>query len=128
MTFEKNQYVKIVDTSGNFRYGYIANIQEKGSVFVIDLFEEAESKIEFDRLSGGEDINYASLLSDIEKSIVPMLAVGKTTNEIAEELCNAPATIRAHLRTLRIKLSLENRTQLIAFSQGLNSILEDHNG
>lgn len=125
---KKDDYVKIVAVDGNYRYGYIEKIQERGSVLVISMFEEGLSKIAYDAASdvivGQEPTDYISLLSEAEKRIVPLLSVGYNTKDIADALSISPTTVRAHLRTLRIKLRLDDRAQLIAFSRGLADMLQ----
>ena len=129
---KKDDYVKIVATDGNFRYGYIADLLEKGSILVIDLFEEGESKIGYDaaheKLLGIPPIDYVSILTEAEKRIVPLLSARYNTNEIAAELSISPTTVRAHLRILRIKLHLDDRVQLIAFSQALDAMIKKQKG
>ena len=125
---KKDDYLKIVATDGNYRYGFIANILEKGSIMVIDLFEEGESKIAYDAayetMLGIPPIDYVSILTEIEKRIVPLLSDGLNTNEIADALSSSPSTIRSQLRTLRIKLHLDDRAQLIAFSRALDPMIK----
>ena len=122
---KKDDYVKIVAVDGNYRYGYISEVQDKGLTLVISMFLEGESKIAYDvasdALAGREPVNYVSNLSDIEKRIIPMLATGHNTKCIADEMSISPSTVRAHLRTLRIKLQLDDRAQLIALSPALDS-------
>ena len=124
---KKNDYVKIVDTNKNYRYGYIASIEDGGSIIKIDLFDEGESKIAYDAEVGDVATDWISILTEIEKKIIPLLAERYTTNEIACQLYIKPSTVRAHLRTLRIKLHLENRPQLVAFCQGLRKMIEKRN-
>ena len=125
---KKDEYVKIVATNGNYRYGYIESITDKGFILVINLFDEGESKIAYDTardaLFGKETIDWAASLTEVEKTIVPLLSAGLNTNEIANKLSTNPTTVRAHLRTLRIKLHLDDRAQLIAFSQALNKMIK----
>jgi len=124
---KKDDYVKIVGVDGNYRYGFIADILKKGSILVIDLFDEGESKIAYDaaheNVLGIPAIDYVSILTEVEKRIVPLLSTGCNTNEIAKELSISPTTVRAHLRTLRIKLHLDDRAQLIVFSQALDTMI-----
>ena len=124
---KKDEYVKIVATNGNYRYGYIESITDKGFILNISLFDEGENKIAYDAayntLRGEQATDYVSNLTDIEKHIVPLLAVGCNTNEIADDMVITPTTVRAHLRTLRIKLHLDDRAQLVAFSGALNSMI-----
>ena len=125
---KKDDYVKIVAVDSNYRYGYISDIRDRGLTLVISMFLEGESKIAYDTaadaLTGREPVNYVSILTEIEKRIIPLLSAGYNTNEIAEELSNSPTTIRAHLRTLRIKLHLDDRAQLLAFSPALDSMIK----
>ena len=129
---KKDDYVKIVAVDGNYRYGYIIDILDKGETLGISLFDEGESKIAYDMahnaLTGQESIDYVSILTEIEKRIVPLLSAGLNTNKIAGEMSISPSTVRAHLRTLRIKLHLDDRAQLIAFSQALESMIAKQAG
>ncbi len=124
---KKDDYVKIVAVTGDYRYGYITDVLDKGSTLGISLFDEGESKIAYDAaynaLRGEAPVDYVSTLTDIEKSIVPMLTAGYNTNEIANEMSINPTTVRAHLRTLRIKLHLDDRAQLNAFSPALEAMI-----
>jgi len=124
---KKDDYVIIVAVNGGFRYGYITDILDKGFTVSISLFDEGESKLAFDSaynaIIGQESIDYVSILTDVEKLLVPFLANGYDTKMIAEKLSTSPITVRTQLRTLRIKLHLENRAQLTAFSPALNSMI-----
>lgn len=123
---KKDDYVKIVAVNGDYRYGYITEILNEG--LTISLFDEGESKIGYDTeraaLMGEESTDWVSILTEIEKRIVPMLSAGYDTNKIAREMSISPTTVRAHLRTLRIKLHLDNRAQLSAFSDALKIMIE----
>lgn len=125
---KKDDYVKIVAVNGNYRYGYITEVLDRGFTLGISLFDEGESKVAYDAtynaLFGQESINYVGILTEIEKRIIPLLAAGYDTNEIAGEMSINPTTVRAHLRTLRIKLHLDDRAQLIAFSPALKNMIE----
>ena len=120
---KQDDYVKIVGVNGNYRYGYIEKIMDKGFTLVISMFDEGESKIAYDAaydaLVGQESVDYVSMLTEIEKRIIPLLSAGYDTNRIANEMSISPTTVRAHLRTLRIKLQLDDRAQLVALSQGI---------
>ncbi len=124
---KRDEYVIIAGVDGKYRYGYIIDVLEKGFILGISLYNEGESKIAYDEASnalrGGEQIDWVSILTDIEKHIVPLLSVGLNTNQIAEDMSISPTTVRAHLRTLRIKLHLDDRAQLIALSQALAAMI-----
>ena len=125
---KQDDYVKIVGVDGNYRFGYIQQVRDRGLELVISMFEEGKSKLAWDTAYeanlGIPPIDYVSLLTDVEKRIVPLLSCGYNTNEIAAELSISPTTVRAHLRTLRIKLHLDDRAQLITFSSALDSMIK----
>lgn len=127
-----DDYVKIVAVNGNYRYGYINKIKDKGFILIVSLFDEGESKVAYDAASGAilgqEPVDYVSLLTDVEKRIVPLLAAGFSTSKIAGELSTSPITVRVQIRTLRIKLQLDDRAQLNAFSQALSLMILNREG
>ena len=58
-----------------------------------------------------------------EQEILEMLAMGKSGNEIADELHIAPLTVRTHIRNLMSKMGVHSRLEAVAF--GLkNGIIE----
>lgn len=129
MAFKCDYHVKLVDTQGNFRFGYIAEVKERGSILLIDLMEEGLSKINWDNefaQNVGNDVlvkDFSKLLTDTEKKMIPFLAEEKTTSEIAHKMGIAPVTVRAHIRDLKIKLQVDTREQLFAYSQGIVKVL-----
>lgn len=129
LIFKEDDYVKIVGTNGDFRFGCVQQIMDRGWVVQISFYDEGLSKIEYDSACGGTSADgWSKDLTSIEKKIIPLLAAGSSTAEIAEEMSIAPVTVRAYIRLLRIKLGLENRTQLIAFAQGLNKAWGEKDG
>ena len=125
--FAKDSFVKIVGTNGNYHYGYISEVKEKGFHLLISLYEEGESAVEYEAAAGGLASDWKDLLSDTEKMLIPYLAQDLTNKVIASELSISPVTVRAHVRTLRFKLQLLNRQQLVAFAQGLDNKLRKNN-
>ena len=125
---KNDDYVKVVGVDNLYRYGYISDIQDRGLTLVISMFEEGESKIGFDAaqnaLAGKKSIDYISNLTSIEKRLIPLLSADYSTKEIAGEMSISPTTVRAHLRTLRIKLHLDDRAQLIALSGALTPMIK----
>ena len=125
---KKDEFVKIVSTDESYRFGFIQEVTERGYILVINLYDEGESKIAYDEehnsIYGEDTPDYVALLSDIEKRIVPLLADRKSTNEIAAEMSLTTSTVRAHLRMMRIKTQMEDRTQLVALCQGLVKALK----
>jgi DNA-binding CsgD family transcriptional regulator len=133
--FKRDSYIKLVDTRGDFRFGYIAETRERGSILVIDLYDEGLSKINWDNEyahTGNSDIlikDFNLLLTPTEKKMIPFLACNMTTNDVAAEMGISPVTVRAHIRDLKIKCQLQTREQLFAYSQGIMRKLNgDKNG
>lgn len=123
MDFEEEAYVKITGVSGNFHYGYIKKVLERGFHLLISLYDEGESAIGYEIATGAMAKDWDKMLSDSEKLIINGLSNGLTTKAIADELQISPITVRAYIRTLRLKLQLDNRQQLIAFAYGMNKKL-----
>lgn len=131
--FKQDSFVKIVDTQGNYRFGYICQAKDRGSILTIDLTEEGLSKINWDTeyaLAVGQSImvkDFNVLLTETEKKIVPMLARCQTTKEIAFDMNICPVTVRAHIRDLKIKLQCDSREQLFIYCQGIMRKLANGN-
>ena len=124
MDFAEDSYVKIVAVSRDYHYGYIKKLTERGLHLLICLHEEGDSAVGYEIESGSMAADWDKMLSDTEKVIINSLSQGLATKDIADELDLSPNTVRAHIRTLRLKLQLDNRNQLIAFAQGLNKRLK----
>ena len=123
--FTKDSYIKLVDTKGNFRFGYISQVQERGFVLVIDLNEEGLSKINWDNelvINEGNEVlakDFNVLLTDTEKKLIPYLASNLNSFEIAKQMKIKPSTVRAHIRDMKIKLQVNTREQLSTLAQGI---------
>ena len=128
--FKQDCYVKILDTHGNFRYGFITATKERGYILVVDLNEEGFSKINWDAEYGdnvgfdGEFKDFKELLTATEKKIVPQLAEEYTTQEIADNMGVSPGTIRVHIHDLKSKLQVDTRQQLCVYCQGIMKVLK----
>ena len=123
--FSKDAFVKVVGVSGNYRYGFIKQVEERGYHLLVCLHEEGDSAIEYESAAGAEEPDWDKEFSDPEKKIIPLLAKNLKTKEVASALSLDPVTIRGHIRTLRIKLGLDNRAQLIAMTQGIEKRLNN---
>jgi DNA-binding CsgD family transcriptional regulator len=125
VSFKKDSFVKLIDTQGNFRFGYISKVEERGFVLVVDLHAEGLSKLDWDNefvINEGNEVlarDFNVLLTDIEKKIIPLLASNSKTVIIAGQLGISPVTVRAHIRDLKIKLQLDTREQLLSYAQGI---------
>lgn len=125
MEFKVDDYVKVVGTDGNYRYGYVSEVNEDGFIIAVCLYDEGESKLAYDAACGGPTpAEYDNLLTDAERRIIPLLADGLKPGAIGTQLETSPVTIRAQMRTLRYKFALDNNAQLVAFAQGLKVFYE----
>ena len=57
--------------------------------------------------------NSLSLLTQREKEVCSLLVQGRSTDEMADDLCVSPKTIRVHVANLKKKLGCKSRTELI---------------
>lgn len=64
-------------------------------------------------------------LSDQDRKIIQLVAVGDSNREIADKLCLSLPTIKAHLSRIFRSLSIENRAQLAALATKSNVLLND---
>jgi PAS domain S-box-containing protein len=62
-------------------------------------------------------------LSDREREVVTLIAMGLETPEIARELHISPATVRTHVRNSMAKLGVHTRAQLVAVALCGNGFL-----
>ncbi|HEV2757665.1 MAG TPA: LuxR C-terminal-related transcriptional regulator [Actinomycetota bacterium] len=53
-------------------------------------------------------------LTEREREVVTLIALGRETNGIAEELYISPETVRTHVRNAMAKLDVHTRAQLVA--------------
>lgn len=129
LIFKEDECVKVVGTNGDFRFACVQKVKDKGWVIELSFYDEGLSKIGFDSECGGVSAGeWSKELTTIEKKIIPLLACGSSTAEIAEAMSIVPVTARAYIRLLRIKLGLDNRTQLEAFAAGLTKVMGEENG
>lgn len=70
-----------------------------------------------------EKENAVNLLSEREKEIVKCLALGKSTKEIADELCISAFTVSTHRRNINSKLGIHSPAALVIFAL-LNNIID----
>ena len=119
LTFKKDDFVKIVATNGNYRYGYIARTSEAGFHIEVCMHEEGESMLEYESLSGGQQSIDLAQLSEAEKRLLPLLALACPTGDIASKLNISPSTVRSQVHMLKIKLGVTERDQLCVLAQAL---------
>lgn len=79
---------------------------------VHSLFEHAASR----GPSVGPDLSILDVLSVREREVFLLAAKGLSNKDLAEALFISDATVKTHLRSVRDKLALRTRLQLIAFA------------
>ena len=57
------------------------------------------------------------VLTGREREVLLLIARGLTTQEIAEEACLSPNTVKSHSRSLFTKLDVHNRVQALAVAK-----------
>jgi len=109
--------------NGDFRFGYISDIADMGMTIAVQFYEEGANKIGFEEAmnakAGNPPEDWETTLTYKEKEIVPLLAQGMSSKNIADRLCCTESTIRAQVRSLRLKLQLDNKVQLVCYCEGL---------
>lgn len=80
------------------------------------LDEEMVSKL-FDRLRGGKPSDpLLAKLSEQERKILDLIAVGKTNRQIAEEMFLAEKTVKNYVSNLLTKLGMSRRGEAAAYA------------
>jgi DNA-binding NarL/FixJ family response regulator len=67
------------------------------------------------RLGGGVDADPLAALTDHERSILPLIAEGKTNREIAAQLNLSEQTVKGYVSSILRKLKLSRRAEAAAF-------------
>jgi two-component system, NarL family, response regulator DevR len=80
------------------------------------LDEEMVSKL-FERLRGGKTSDpLLGKLSEQERKILDLIAVGKTNRQIAEEMFLAEKTVKNYVSNMLTKLGMSRRTEAAAYA------------
>jgi len=126
--FKQEDYVKVIGVNGDYRYAFVVGSAERGQHITLCMHEEGDSRLGYEeaamRWIGLAPTDWVKGLSATEKKILVWLAQEIPTKQMAENLRLSPNTIRVHLRTLRLKLRLENRGQLQVYAKALAKRLE----
>ncbi|MBI4310543.1 MAG: response regulator transcription factor [Chloroflexi bacterium] len=68
------------------------------------------------RVHGGEAPDEYEKLSPREREVLPLLADGRTNQEIAEQLHVSPYTVQTYCQRIMEKLNLHSRTELLKYA------------
>ena len=123
MNFEEDSFVQVVAPNGDYRYGYIKATDEDGWHLTICLHDEADSKLAFEAKADWNNdqapIGWQYGLTVHEVLVLTLLSKDPRTWWIAGQLNLQQTTIRGYLRTLRLKLRVENRAQLVMVARAI---------
>ncbi len=88
----------------------------KGEVY---LFPPVAKKLLADylrRVEKGQDLASYDGLTERERDVLPLIAQGKTSVQIAETLRISPHTVQTHRDNIMAKLGLHNRAELVKYA------------
>jgi two-component system response regulator NreC len=80
------------------------------------LYPSLAKKLLEDYLSRGKEERHTDVLSDREREVLRMIAEGKRSKEIAEQLYLSVHTVERHRQNIMGKLQLHNRSDLIKYA------------
>jgi len=83
------------------------------SILVPTELADAELDSTLEETTAGDN---APHLTDREREVLTLLALGETNQTIAEKLHLSPETIRAHTRSARLRLGAKSRSHAIALA------------
>ncbi len=95
----------------------------KGEVFLYPSATQMVLRDYLNRLQAGEEQDAYDRLSEREREVIKLIALGHTSGEIAEKLILSPKSVETYRSRIMQKLSLHNRAALVRFalSHGLLS-------
>jgi len=113
----RHQTVQMTDKQGNIlrTTGIIVELGHLPDVFGVTgkMVDNESGKVIYSRSYSGQD----GLFSTREKEIILLLANGRKTDEIAEELFISPNTVSTHRKNMLKKFEVKNTAELILFSK-----------
>jgi PAS domain S-box-containing protein len=118
-------FLEIGSLSGNFTMldvngdkvecSYSASANVVPGVHLSIMVPQESSEPELD-LSEEGDVDSVSVLTDREKEVLTLLALGETNATIADQLHLSPETVRSHTRSARLRLGARSRSHAIALA------------
>jgi DNA-binding CsgD family transcriptional regulator len=113
----RHQTVQQTDEQGNIlrTTGIIVELGHLSEVNGVTgkMVDNESGKVIYSRSYSGQD----SIFSTREKEIILLLANGRKTDEIAEELFISPNTVSTHRKNMLKKYAVKNTAELILFSK-----------
>ena len=97
-------------------YSASANIMPGVHLSILVPTQQADEELDSDETQGrsGDELGFA--LTDREREVLTLLAMGETNKTIAEKLHLSPETVRAHTRTARLRLGAKSRSHAITLA------------
>src|SRR5690606_13349636 len=123
-----NRDIKIMILSSFYSEEFVLNAMHNGAdIYLskctnIEILKEAILDVVFDdqcKASEFNKINSSTETFDItqrEKEILKLIALGYTGNQIAKQLCLSFHTVETHRRNIRNKLGLKNQSMLVKYA------------
>jgi len=87
-----------------------------GDVFIYPTMAKKLLSNYLEGVKSGQEIEKYKKLTDREREILRLVADGRTSQEIAENLFISPTTVQTHRAHMMAKLGLHNRTELIKYA------------
>ena len=104
----------MLDGGGNqveCSYSASANVVPGLHLSIMIPVEEADPELDV-----AEEVNHPTDLTEREKEVLTLLALGETNSTIAEKLHLSPETVRSHTRSARLRLGARSRSHAIALA------------
>lgn len=96
-------------------YSASANIMPGVHLSILVPVEHADEELDMTDSEGAENVEVPRL-TDREREILTLLALGETNKTIAEKLHLSPETVRTHTRTARLRLGAKSRSHAITLA------------
>ena len=87
-----------------------------GDVFIYPTMAKKLLSNYLEGVKSGQEIEKYKKLTNREREILRLVADGRTSQEIAENLFISPTTVQTHRAHMMAKLGLHNRTELIKYA------------
>lgn len=88
----------------------------RGDVFIYPTMAKKLLSNYLESVKSGQEVEKYRKLTEREREILRLVADGRTSQEIAEQLFISPTTVQTHRSHMMAKLGLHNRTELIKYA------------
>ncbi len=116
MDFKKDDFVRLVSPTGDYRYGFVEKTAEGAMHLAVCMHDEGDSRLAFEEAAanfrGFPPATPSTRLTPAEEKIARHLALGETNKGIADDLGISAQTVRTHIRNLMLRFGFQDRVQL----------------